>query len=138
MAKLPKHLIKQYGISKKAWQVFRSGRSSAKTHSKVKTMGKTKKHFSSGKRVLGFNLGGLSKLAKPALSGLAVGVFHAKMPAQYNTGGIRLGIGILGTAFAPSPYNGPAELMLGMEVAMITAQKLGATGTQAVSAGVYA
>lgn len=57
MAKLPKSLIKKYGISKKAWQVFRgqkqtSSRSKKTRKTKVYTMAK-KKYFS-GKKGKGF------------------------------------------------------------------------------------
>ena len=46
MAKLPKSIIKKYGITKKAWQVFRSKSGSSrsiKKTKKVKTMVKRKK-----------------------------------------------------------------------------------------------
>lgn len=40
MAKLPKYLIQKYGISKKAWSVFRGKKSSKR----AKPMGRKKKH----------------------------------------------------------------------------------------------
>jgi hypothetical protein len=49
MAKLPKHLIKKYGISKKAWAVFRSGKSSSTR--RVSTM--AKKRYSTKRRSKG-------------------------------------------------------------------------------------
>lgn len=43
MAKLPKSIIKKYGISKKAWQVFKSGSSKTKTKTRSGTMARRKK-----------------------------------------------------------------------------------------------
>jgi hypothetical protein len=40
---LPKSIIKKYGISKKAWRVFRGGKTSKSRTSKSKTKSKTKK-----------------------------------------------------------------------------------------------
>lgn len=42
MAKLPKSIIKKYGISKKAWRIFKSKRKAPKK-AKVKTMAKRRK-----------------------------------------------------------------------------------------------
>jgi len=36
MTGLPKHIIKKYGVTKKAWQVFRGKKSSKKSTSRVK------------------------------------------------------------------------------------------------------
>lgn len=73
MAKLPKSLIKKYGISKKAWAVFRSGR---KSSSKSKTARynpmkrKSKKGYRKGKAGL------LNKALNILLGAAVAGVYE--------------------------------------------------------------
>lgn len=67
--KLPKSIIKKYGITKKAWQVFRgnkkakktSTKKAVKTKTKVKTLAKRKRSRSRKQDKGMFNFAGLSK-----------------------------------------------------------------------------
>ena len=90
MAHLPKSLIKKYGISKKAWSVFRSGRSTAhravahrKVHSKrvvsmARRYGRRTRHRSSG-----FG-GGLGSWIMPLIVGGAVAAVVTPYARQAN------------------------------------------------------
>lgn len=69
MAKLPKSIIKKYGISKKAWAVFRGNKTKKKTGSKVKYMARRTK-ARSGKKS-----GGMGKVFT-ALIGVAGAVVY--------------------------------------------------------------
>ena len=78
MAKLPKSIIKKYGISKKAWAVFRGKKSKSKA---VKTRGfkmARKKHYSKGKGNEGF-----VKKAIQVISGAAVAVLYEVFVSPY-------------------------------------------------------
>jgi len=67
--KLPKSLIKKYGISKKAWSVFR-GSKTKKTGSN--TMARHRKHYSRHRsRSIGGKLGGMLPILGGAIYGIA-------------------------------------------------------------------
>lgn len=82
MAKLPKNLIKKYGISKKAWSVFKSQKATKRktTTRSVKTMarrkGHTKKHSSFKK---GFNMGTILNILTGAAIAAAYEIFVSPM-----------------------------------------------------------
>lgn len=50
MAGLPKRIIAKYGVTKKAWQVFRGTKSSKKTTKRGTTMARKRKHGFKGKK----------------------------------------------------------------------------------------
>jgi hypothetical protein len=85
MAKLPKSLIKKYGISKKAWAVFRGQKKSksiSKTQPKVKYMARRRKggfkRFVS-KAKSGFSLNGALKILTGAAVAAAYEIFISPM-----------------------------------------------------------
>jgi hypothetical protein len=79
MARLPKHIIKKYGISKKAWAVFRGQKTtSKKVTSHKRTQMARKKHFKKGsKRSL--NFGSVLKILSGAALAAAYEVFVSPM-----------------------------------------------------------
>jgi hypothetical protein len=95
--KLPKNLIKKYGISKKAWSVFKGTRSKVSrktTIRSVKQMARHRriKHYSRHSRGLGSKLGSLMPILGGAIYGVArpylnqaAAPLMAKMPfGEYN------------------------------------------------------
>lgn len=85
MAKLPKSIIKKYGISKKAWSVFRGHKSKSKRRN---TMGKRKSYRrsggSSGLNLTSLLIAGVYGAARPTLKNAASSL-TARMPfGNYN------------------------------------------------------
>jgi hypothetical protein len=80
MAKLPKNIIKKYGISKKAWQVFRGQKKSSSKKTAVYKMAR-KKRFGkkSYKKSSGFSLGSALKVLSGAALAAAYEVFVSPM-----------------------------------------------------------
>ena len=74
MAKLPKHIIKKYGISKKAWSVFRAGKTNS---GGIKTMAK-KRRKSAKKASKGFLSGVMGKVGGP-LAAVGYGFMREKV-----------------------------------------------------------
>lgn len=97
MAKLPKSIIKKYGISKKAWAVFR-GQKTTNNNRGLKKMAKRKR---SGKRSSG---GADSNLMTVMLCAGAYGAFRPKIEAVVSPYTQKLPLGnyadevVLGTA----------------------------------------
>jgi hypothetical protein len=82
MAKLPKAIIKKYGITKKAWSVFRGSKVKTKrVYAKVKTMARRRYGFKKHHRSSGN--GGVSAM-KIGISAAAYGAFrdqiHSMIP----------------------------------------------------------
>jgi len=85
LAKLPRSIIKKYGISKKAWAVFRGSRTTKKkTRSKTKTrfysMARRRKYKTHRKGAKsGFNMGGIMKILGGAAIAAVYEVFISPM-----------------------------------------------------------
>jgi len=111
MTGLPRSIIKKYGVTKKAWAVYRGSRSSGSSKRKmtassrsrsVSSMGKKKGHRrSSG----GFGLGGIPAPKKLLFAAIAAGAVYfgaSKLVPQYadlaamGAGALTAGGGILG------------------------------------------
>jgi len=79
MAKLPKSIIKKYGISKKAWAVFRGQR----TTPKRTKMARRKRYFgkkgSKRSKSSGFNFGAVLKILGGTVAAVAYEVFVSPM-----------------------------------------------------------
>lgn len=107
MVGLPRSIIKKYGVSKKAWAVFR-GSNSSRTSSKRRkarrggSMARRKSYRrgSSG----GFGLGGMGSLVKQGaiggIAGYGAGMFGFKNPMLAGIGGLLLTKSIVGGAAA--------------------------------------
>lgn len=88
MAKLPKSIIKKYGITKKAWAVFRSGRSQSSRKARHSSKGgktslarrRARRYFSRARRRsgMGLNLRSIGKIIK-------LGAFVAPAIHEYST-----------------------------------------------------
>jgi hypothetical protein len=87
MAKLPKSIIKKYGINKKAWQVFRGQKSSIpkrssykKNKTKVQPMAR-KRYFKKARKAFkkGFSLGNVLKILAGAAIAAAWEIFISPM-----------------------------------------------------------
>jgi len=84
MAKLPKNLIKKYGISKKAWAVFRGQKATTTKKGRVKMakkryFGKKSKGHSKAKS---FSFGSVLKILGGAVAAAAYEVFVSPMIPQ--------------------------------------------------------
>lgn len=65
---LPRSIIKKYGVTKKAWQVYRGNKTPAKKETKARSSNMAKrKAKQTNKRKLGFNMGGLLPLSTDEL-----------------------------------------------------------------------
>lgn len=93
MAKLPKSLIKKYGISKKAWSVFR-GQKTNKTKNKVVNVAKKKGGFkksSSRAGDLGMVLSGMAYGASREWLSQKIEPLTSKIPGGYLADNLVLG-----------------------------------------------
>jgi len=85
MAKLPKSIIKKYGISKKAWAVFRGqkasrSRSPKRSKTRYYTMAKRRTHKRSGnKKIFGFSIGKVVQVIAGAAIAAVYEVFVSPM-----------------------------------------------------------
>jgi hypothetical protein len=86
MAGLPKYLIKKYGVSKKAWAVFRGNKTTTRT-TKTKSRGASMKRKSGKRSSSGFGGGKLmtgfykpSGMIQSALIGIGTAAVANKLP----------------------------------------------------------
>lgn len=94
MAKLPKSLIKKYGISKKAWSVFR-GQKTNKTKNKVVNVAKKKGGFrksaTEAGKGLGMVLAGMAYGASREWVSQKIEPLTSKLPGGYLADNVVLG-----------------------------------------------
>jgi hypothetical protein len=80
MTGLPSSIIKKYGVSKKAWAVFRGHKSSSHRRAK-KSGGRMVRHrFRKAGRRRSGGMGGLMSMALPLAAGAAAGYFSSSIP----------------------------------------------------------
>ena len=78
MAGLPSNIIKKYGVSKKAWAVFRGQKSSS--HSRARGGRMVRHRFKKTARRRSGGMGGLMSMVLPLAAGAAAGYFSSKIP----------------------------------------------------------
>lgn len=137
MAKLPKAIIKKYGITKKAWQVFRGVKKQTRKTIQVKTTmarrrgfrGFRKKHYS-------HSSGGISPM-KIGITAAAYGAFRPKIHSMIPDTGIpysdSLITGAIGYYLAGKKgwMKNAGVAILAVEAAAVGANMLGGMGTSA-------
>lgn len=82
MVGLPRAIIKKYGVSKKAWAVFRGSRGSRSTSKRVRSMARRYRKGARyyGRRAYSKARGGFMGYVKPVLFGTAAGVAAPYVP----------------------------------------------------------
>ena len=112
MASLPKSIIKRYGISKKAWSVYRSGRSTLK---RASTGGNVARRKSSVRRRS--SRGGLGGIGNILITGAVYGVARGLIPNQYDTPLVRGGAGAAAMYLGRGMVHDVGKLAVQVEVA---------------------
>lgn len=126
MAGLPKSIIKKYGVTKKAWSVFRShSRSRKAVRTQVKTtmakrrFSRVRSSFRRGARRIGRS-DKTQALIQSAIAGAIVGAAMKYTPAQYNTRITRLGAGAAATVYGSGYIKKAGETLIALEAASFT------------------
>jgi len=138
MAGLPRSIIKKYGVSKKAWSVFRSSRSRstkrAPRKTQVNSMARRRRFsrarayassFRRGYRRRSNSFGGKTGgMVDAALGGAIAGAALKFAPQQYNTPLWRAGAGAAAIYFGKGSVREAGKILIGMEAARLTANAL--------------
>lgn len=144
MTGLPKAIIKKYGVTKKAWSVFRStshSRSNKTASRRTKHRGYSMAKRRSFSRRSSRSSGGKFKpLMDAAISGAIVGAAFKYAPAQYNTPITRIGVGGAAAYFGSGYIKEAGKVLLAFEAANQTGKLLSGspmtlTASQTTNAG---
>lgn len=128
MAGLPKSIIKRYGVTKKAWQVFRGARTSASPSRRAAKAPMAKRKKFSRKSSSGSSMTPMNAIMAGAVSGAVLGV----VPSNYNTTLTRALAGYAACSYGSGIVKNAGYITLGAE-----AQRFTAPLAQNVAGGIF-
>lgn len=149
MVGLPKAIIKKYGVTKKAWSVYRGTKSRSRTTSRssrrtatVNSMAKKRRSYFGKKSRRSSSGNKFKPLMDAAIGGAIVGATLRVVPQQFNTPLYRIGAGGAAAYFGSGVVKESGKILLGMEAARVTGNVMGgmtstATATGSQSSGAY-